>query len=255
MFIAIPSRDFTFTCTLFAPQSTFDMLSADPRANLPTFFAKFFPGVTPDLIPTEDLINQFLDSPHLPLISIKCAPYHYKSNVVILGDAAHAMVPFYGQGMNAGLEDVRVLFEHFDRSGVYFTKSLSERKSARRAALDAYTEFRAPDASAINDLALQNYLEMRSSVTSPVYRLRKWTEERLNVWVPSMGWSTQYSRVSFGNERYSEVRKQVARQGQLLVEMLVGGAAGLGMVGVGLAWWLRMSGGGNGRGWRSRWLP
>ncbi|KAI4151094.1 MAG: hypothetical protein LQ340_003689, partial [Diploschistes diacapsis] len=209
MFIAIPSLDQSFTCTLFAPQSTFDTLSRDPSAQLAPFFAANFPGVCPQLISPTNLVAQFGSSPHLPLISIKCAPHHFSSAAVILGDAAHAMVPFYGQGMNAGLEDVRVLFSLLDRHGVYDPSvparsappSLSRRhddrddRDARRAeALAAYTHQRATDAAAINDLALRNYNEMRAGVVSPVYLLRKFVEETVSVWMPWAGWRTQYSR-------------------------------------------------------------
>ncbi|KAK0516305.1 hypothetical protein JMJ35_000908 [Cladonia borealis] len=118
MFIAIPSLDHSFTCTLFAPSSHFTTLASKPSL-LPQFFHTHFPGVTPTLIHEQDLITQFTSNPHLPLISIKCSPHHFSSSAVILGDAAHAMVPFYGQGMNAGLEDVRVLFSFLDAHGVY----------------------------------------------------------------------------------------------------------------------------------------
>lgn len=219
MFIAIPSLDRSFTCTLFAPSSHFESLSARPDDELEPFFRKYFPGVCPELIAPTALQNQFKENPHLPLISIKCTPYHYKSSVVILGDAAHAMVPFYGQGMNAGLEDVRVLFDALDRHGVYshsFT-NVNELHATRGNALASYTTQRTPDAFAINDLALQNYEEMRSSVTSYSYKLRKYIEEKLNVYIPKSGFSTQYTRVSFENERYSDVEKSVQKQGRLLV--------------------------------------
>jgi kynurenine 3-monooxygenase len=125
------------------------------------------------------------------------------------------MVPFYGQGMNAGLEDVRVLFEHLDAHG--------NDAAGRATALDSYSSDRAPDAAAINDLALRNYQEMRADVTSHVYRLRKWIEEKMNVFLPSAGFATQYSRVSFGNLRYSEVEKLAEKQGKILL----GGMAGI----------------------------
>ena len=106
-------------------------------------------------------------------------------------------------------------------------------------ALEAYTKTRAPDASAINDLALRNYLEMRSGVTSPVYLFRKHVEEALSKRFPSLGWHTQYSRVSFGNQRYSEVIKVVRRQGQIL--LAIASVLGLGVMGVGIWWLLRLS--------------
>ncbi|KAL8773235.1 MAG: hypothetical protein Q9209_001913 [Squamulea sp. 1 TL-2023] len=192
-------------------------------------FSKNFPGVCPELISPQDLRQQFTENPHLPLLSIKCKPYHYKSSVVILGDSAHAMVPFYGQGMNAGLEDVRVLFDFLDAHDVYndSPKLATSRQARREGALNAYTVQRTPDAAAINDLALRNYQEMSAGVKSPLYRMRKWLEESVSLYLPSLGWSTQYSRVSFENQRYSEVEKAVARQGKIIVSLV-----GLGFVGL-----------------------
>jgi kynurenine 3-monooxygenase len=228
MFIAIPSTDGSFTCTLFLPSSHYLTLEASP-SSLPSFFDTHFPGVT-TLISPSSLVASFTQNPHLPLISIKCSPYHFASSVVILGDAAHAMVPFYGQGMNAGLEDVFVLFSILD--------SHSSGSSARASALAQYSSFRCPDAHAINDLALQNYTEMHSSVTSPVYKIRKWMEETLSTYVPNLGWATKYSRVSFENERYSEVVRKSERQGRLLVIALLS-MLGLPVVGGILGTWLR----------------
>ena len=240
MFIAIPSLDKSFTCTLFAPQSTFERLKANP-SSLPSFFDENFPGVSPERISLKDLMKQFTNSPHLPLISIKCSPYHYDSSVVILGDAAHAMVPFYGQGMNAGLEDVRVLFGCLDQEMLYSPNLPDTARTERRGrALAAYTHQRTPDASAINDLALRNYFEMRSGVTSPIYLIRKFVEETLSKYAPGLGWATQYSRVSFGNERYSDVVKMVKTQGQILLGVIVG-ATILGFSGP-MGWWYKQGG-------------
>jgi kynurenine 3-monooxygenase len=193
-----------------------------------------FPGVT-SLISPAELISSFTKNPHLPLISIKCQPYHFSDSAVIVGDAAHAMVPFYGQGMNAGLEDVRVLFDFLDK---YETKSsnLNGIAEGRAQALAEYSNYRKADAHAINDLALQNYTEMRASVVSPLYRLRKWMEERMSVYLPSIGFQTKYSRVSFENQRYSEIVRQSERQGRLLMISLVGGLTGPVVLGGFLAW-------------------
>lgn len=230
MFIAIPSLDKSFTSTLFLPASHFAQLDADPDSLLP-FFNKHFPGVADRLISASDLKKQYEENPHLPLISIKCSPHHFSSSAVILGDAAHAMVPFYGQGMNAGLEDVRVLFDFLDAH--------PSTPAGRAAALDEYTKQRTPDAHSINDLALRNYQEMRADVKSPLYRLRKFVEEKLSVYAPGLGFATQYSRVSFGSMRYSDVERLAQKQGKVLLSAIVGLAvAAVPLAGyVGWAWW------------------
>lgn len=250
MFIALPTHNGAFVCTLFGTVSLFNHLetaaSSDAHAFTSTF-DRLFPGVT-DHIPPESLIAQFKNNPHLPLISIKCTPHHYSSSVVILGDAAHAMVPFYGQGMNAGLESVSTLFDLLDAS-----KTAQSRQEAGfspqahedfdvdwrdpdhclAAALREYSHMRVRDAHAICDLALGNYQEMASGVVSRRYKARKWIEEWLDKWVPQLGWKTQYARVSFGRERYSVVVEMARRQGKVLNALF--DVLGLGAVG-GVVW-------------------
>lgn len=227
MFIAIPSLDKTFTSTLFLSSAQFTALDSS-KDNIVPFFKQNFPGVVPDLISEEDIVTQYTSNPHLPLVSIQCSPYHYADSCVILGDAAHAMVPFYGQGMNAGLESVRVLYSHIDAH-----------TNDRTAALNAYTAQRSKDAIAITELAMANYAEMSSHVKSPVYLARKAVEEWLNAWIPGLGWKTQYSRVSFGNERYSEVQQEGKRQAKIL--RAISGISTGGLLGVAafLVWKLR----------------
>lgn len=216
MFIALPSADRSFTCTLFAPAHYYDHLKSSPQI-LVESFDQHFPGVCPELISPEALVEQFTSNPHLPLISIKCAPHHFNSSVVILGDAAHAILPFYGQGLNAGLEDVRVLFSILDNHDVYDHSISSDARSvARHDALQAYTAQRCPDVHAINDLSKGNYLEMSKNVKTPLYKLRKTVEDMLECYFPRLGWRTQYSRVSFSIQRYSEVVSAVKHQGELL---------------------------------------
>jgi kynurenine 3-monooxygenase len=203
MFIALPNLDKSFVCTLFGPVDLFRKLEAGSNSEIVSTFDKHFPGVTTHIKP-EDLVAQFKRNPHLPLINIKCSPHHFNDSVVIVGDAANAMVPFYGQGMNAGLESVRVLFSKLDQA------------ATTAQGLADYTAERTTDAHAIADLAIANYIEMRSSVTSPFYKVRKYIEESLDKYLPSLGWATQYSRVSFSNMRYSEVIQKSQRQKLIL---------------------------------------
>ncbi|KAF1817323.1 FAD/NAD(P)-binding domain-containing protein [Eremomyces bilateralis CBS 781.70] len=242
MFLAIPNLDTSFTCTLFLQAEKFEQLDQDPRSVIP-FFQKNYPGIIPDLITEEDAVRQYKENPHLPLISIKCTPYHFGSSVVIVGDAAHAMVPFYGQGMNTGMEDVRVLFEILDQysatasqTGTPASSSKGDSSAqARSTALAAYSAQRHPDTAAINDLAIRNYQEMRADVRSRWYLFRKHVEEWLSLYVPRLGWATQYARVSFGNMRYSEVETRAKWQGMVLWRVVM--MSGLTMGGL-AGWWM-----------------
>ena len=243
MFIALPTHDGKFVCTLFGTHTLFKQLSKSNEEDFLSTFDSIFPGVTKH-IPPQSLLNQFRSNPHLPLINIKCTPHHYSSSVVILGDAANAMVPFYGQGMNAGLESVRTLFDTIDnlkttqsRQGAGFSDDTSQDVDSQdpdiclAAILEQYTQVRVQDTHAICDLALGNYHEMASGVVSKRYKWRKWVEETLDSWLPILDWKTQYSRVSFEKERYSTVIAKTSRQGRILNRLIdtigVGAAGGV----------------------------
>lgn len=209
----------TFTSQLFAPHAIFAELKANP-AGIVEFFQHNFPGVTPNLITPEAVQNQFLHNQHLPLIDIKCSPYHYRDTCVIVGDAAHAMVPFYGQGMNTGFEDVRILFEDFlDRPHFhsFHPTTTTTYPILPDQRLHAYSAIRQPDAHAMNELALQHYETLRVGVVSRSTRVRAWIEEWLSLRAPWLGWATLYSRVAFENGRYSDVTRQARRQEYVLL--------------------------------------
>lgn len=175
--------------------------------DLITFFQREFPDAI-SLIGREHLIYSYFHNPKSRLMSIKCTPYHYKNKALIIGDAAHNQVPFYGQGLNAGFEDLTVLFSLFP--------SLSTENLDLESIFSQYTHIRTPDVHAICDLALHNYWEMASGVVSPGYILRKWIEDLLYRYAPWTGIIPLYTMVSFGGMRYSEVRKKWRRQGRLL---------------------------------------
>ncbi|KAH7889306.1 hypothetical protein F5I97DRAFT_1801998 [Phlebopus sp. FC_14] len=176
MLIALPNKDKSFTCTVFAPTFEFDRLIS-PEEIL-SWFKSYFPDAL-ELLGEEKLLYDFANNPRSPLISIKAKPYHYKDRCVIIGDAAHSMVPFYGQGLNCGLEDVRVLRALLLREGVTPNFSPSEfgendlTDSRLSSALSRYTESRHEDLVAICELAMDNYVEMRHSVTTPLYLFKK----------------------------------------------------------------------------------
>ncbi|BFZ06787.1 hypothetical protein BsWGS_09826 [Bradybaena similaris] len=189
MLIALPNVDRSYTTTLFMSFDKFESITCEQE--LLEFFQREFPDSLP-LLGEKGLIKTFFSSTPQPMVSVKCHPYHVKGKAVLLGDAAHAMVPFYGQGMNCGLEDCIVLNEILDKYSDDFEKALSE-----------YTEVRHPDAVAICDLAMYNYIEMRSKVTSRLFLLRKKLDNFLYQLFPS-SWVPLYTMVSFTRTPYHQ---------------------------------------------------
>ena len=144
MLIALPNTDGTFTCTLFLPyegEISFDKLKTE--ADVKAFFNEHFPDAVP-MMPT--LVEDFFGNPTSSLVTIKVAPWHYKDKSALIGDAAHAIVPFYGQGMNAGFEDCTILAGLMDKHGDDWTTILNE-----------YDNKRKPNGDAVLDLALMNF--------------------------------------------------------------------------------------------------
>ncbi|XP_022092444.1 kynurenine 3-monooxygenase-like isoform X2 [Acanthaster planci] len=199
MMIALPNQDCTFTCTLFMPFQNFEEVNAAGGQAPLDFFRKYFPDAIP-LIGEEAILTTFEERQGLPMVSVKCSPYNYKDKVVILGDAAHAMVPFYGQGMNCGFEDCIVFNEFLDKFSNDFAK-----------ALPAYSEHRNPDAKAMCDLAMYNYIEMRSLVNSRWFLFRKRVDQFLN-WLMPNKYIPLYTMVTFSRIRYHSVIQQWKKQ-------------------------------------------
>lgn len=164
MMIALPNQDRTWTVTLFMPFENFSNIKSSE--DLLKFFETFFPDSIP-LIGEERLIKDFFKVKPQHLITVKCKPYHISSKVLLIGDAGHAVVPFYGQGMNAGFEDCTILTELFNEYGSDLDSILQE-----------FSERRWENTHAIADLAMYNYVEMRDLVNKkckfwPLYQSHK----------------------------------------------------------------------------------
>ncbi|KAL5529229.1 hypothetical protein ACEPAG_5213 [Sanghuangporus baumii] len=257
MLIALPNKDKSFTCTLFAPTADFDRLS-DPDQALAWFQSQFPDAIS--LIGEQAILEAFRNNPRSPLIAIKAAPYHYKDRAVIIGDAAHAMVPFFGQGLNCGLEDVRVLDIILRGEKVDPTYALDASvdfvDTNLAGALKKYTETRHNDLVAISDLAMANYVEMRHSVTTPSYLFLRALNNLFSVLtsrsqaMPSSvfpllsstpfpspsptGWIPLYTMVTFRPDiSYSTARQKAERQQKILRDLgLITSATGI--LGIGI---------------------
>ncbi|WP_114777333.1 FAD-dependent oxidoreductase [Botryobacter ruber] len=189
MMIALPNIDGSFTCTLFFPykgEASFASLTTE--AQLLEFFGRVFPDAVP-LMP--GLAEEFFENPVGSLVTIKCFPWSYGGNTLLIGDAAHAVVPFYGQGMNAGFEDITVLDQLLDTFDGDWQQLF-----------ETFEQKRKPDADAIADLAVENFIEMRDKVADPRFLLRKKIEAKINEQYPGK-WIPLYSMVTFSDYPYS----------------------------------------------------
>ncbi|KAJ2149367.1 kynurenine 3-monooxygenase, mitochondrial precursor [Coemansia sp. RSA 564] len=212
MLIALPNLDKSFTCTLFMPWSEFAKVESD--AEVTAFFRKHFPDALA-LMGERRVCAEYAANPKGSLMYVKCAPSTYKSRAVILGDAAHAMVPFYGQGMNCGFEDIealdRIMVKTLHESGQANDCTANLTDDQLHKALDEYSVTRAVDTSAIVDLALENYVEMRAKVVDFAYLARKHLEGLLHRLFPQRI-IPLYTMVSFTSIPYAKVVSQWNRQ-------------------------------------------
>jgi kynurenine 3-monooxygenase len=206
MLIALPNPDGSFTCTLFFPfEGPLSFASIKSKEDVQAFFKKYFPDAMA-MMPT--LEEDFLANPASSLVTVRCYPW-VKNNSLLIGDAAHGIVPFYGQGMNAGFEDCRILNDLLEQHRDDWQKVLPEFQQQRK-----------PDADAIAQLALDNFIEMRDLVDDPQFILRKKIEAKLHQLYPDK-WIPLYSMVTFyENMRYSEALKTGKKQKQIMDEVL-----------------------------------
>ena len=197
MMIALPNADATFTCTLFWPFEgplSFDALETPD--DIRRFFEREFPDAFP-LMPT--LVEDYQNNPVGSLVTVRCGPWHYRDKAVLLGDAAHAIVPFYGQGMNASFEDCSAL-----------NACIAQHAPDWERAFAAYFAMRKENSDTIADLAIANFIEMRDHAASPGFRMKKRIERILHSFVP--GYVPLYTLVSFTRMPYAEAVRQAKRQ-------------------------------------------
>lgn len=207
MLIALPNPDGTFTCTLFFPfegDPSFGSLQTDEQIR--TFFETQFTDAT-RLMP--DIVAQYKTNPNSSLVTVKCYPWVHQDRFALIGDAAHAIVPFFGQGMNCGFEDCFVLNGLMDKYGENWVDLLQ-----------AYQALRKPDGDAIAELALNNFLEMRDRVADPKFLLQKKIESRIHARNPDQ-WVPAYSQVTFSPHiRYSEALVNSMRQEAIMQQLM-----------------------------------
>ena len=199
MLIALANPEGDFTVTLFAPTTTFEALR-DPAA-VDAFFAEHFSSFA-TMVP--DLADQFFTNPTGALATLRGTGWSHEGRAVVVGDAAHAIVPFHGQGMNAAMESVRALDRHLRAS-----------PDDLAAAFAAYEVERKPDADAIAAMALDNYVEMRSGVVDPDYLAQRTLALELEQRHPTR-LSPRYNMVMFSTMPYAEAQARAQRQAELI---------------------------------------
>ena len=205
MLIALPNVDGTFACILFLPFEGKDSFEQLPtRAAVLEFFQLQFPDARA-LMP--DLVDNFLANPVGSMVTIRCSPWYFEGKALLLGDAAHAIVPFFGQGINCGFEDCTVLMELLDQHGADCNKVFSEFERARKQNTDA-----------IADLAIENFVEMRDRVGDPRFLFRKKVEFALQEKYPQR-FVPKYSMVTFLRVPYTTALKRGQVQDRMLTEL------------------------------------
>jgi kynurenine 3-monooxygenase len=204
MMIALPNPDGSFTCTLFAPYEGENSLAElKSEKSVEAYFNKFFPDIVP-LMP--ELQQDFFSNPTGSLVTVKCFPWKH-NRVCLIGDAAHAIVPFYGQGMNCGFEDVRELDELLGAEENWDT------------VLSAFEKQRKPNTDAIADLALYNFIEMRDLSGREDFQLRLKIEKRIAAAFPDK-FMTLYSMVTFNQTPYFTALNKGKEQNVLLDKIM-----------------------------------
>ena len=205
MLIALPNMDKSFTVTLFMPNEgeiSFEAISS--QEELMSFFNEHFPDAVP-LLP--DLNKDFFENPTGHLATVRCSPWHYQDKALLIGDAAHAVVPFHGQGMNCGFEDVSEFDAQIDKFAGDWHKIFAETDRLRQ-----------PNGNAIADMAIENYITMRDSVRDEKFLLKNALAFELEKRFPDY-FCPRYSMVMFHRLPYAEAQSRGVVQEEILTEL------------------------------------
>ncbi|MFN4082651.1 MAG: FAD-dependent oxidoreductase [Bacteroidia bacterium] len=203
MMIALPNPKGDFTCTLFMPFEMFDAIKT--KEDVRNFFNEEFPDAVP-MMPT--LIDDYMKNPTSSLVTVRCYPWVKGDKIALAGDAAHAVVPFYGQGMNCSFEDIVVLDNMIEKYGDDWHKIFDE-----------YQKERKPNADAIADLAIQNYYEMADKVGDKHFLHKKQIEHELTELYPDK-FKSQYELTTFSLSGYRYALEQ-GKKNDILLEKII----------------------------------
>ncbi|HBS28845.1 MAG TPA: hypothetical protein DEB06_05215 [Phycisphaerales bacterium] len=210
MMIALPNPDGSFTCTLFWPfEGPYSFAALKKAEDVLWFFRVEFPDAVP-LIP--DLVRDFQENPTASLVTVRCSPWHVGDGAVLIGDAAHAIVPFYGQGMNASFEDC-----------VRLSEALARHPASVERAFEEFGRLRTPDTDAIARLAQDNFIEMRDKAARASFRAGKHAQHALERWLPGL-YLSLYEMVSFTTIPYAQALRRAQRQRAVVLTALIAAA-------------------------------
>ncbi|AMV23915.1 Kynurenine 3-monooxygenase [Gemmata sp. SH-PL17] len=205
MMIALPNLDRSFTCTLFLPhrgEPGFDQFSTPDAVT--SFFTRTFPDAVPLI---ADLPGEFFRNPTGGLVTVRCSQWYSEGRVLLLGDAAHAIVPFFGQGMNCAFEDCEVLADLFDEHGENWDEVFPRFFASRK-----------PNTDAIAQLALDNFIEMRDTSADPHFALKRQLEHKLEERYPGQ-FVSKYGMVSFHRTPYRDALERGRVQDRILMDV------------------------------------
>lgn len=220
LFVSHPNRDGSHTLTLFLPHEGEDSFATTQTPEgIRALFKKYFPDLQPML---PSLVEQWMARPTGALLTTKTAPWRFENWMVLVGDSAHAVYPFYGQGMNSAFEDCSALLS-----------SLKAHPNDRSAAFAAYENARRPHTDVLMELSKANFIELRQKVNSPLFLLRKRMDVMLNRLMPNV-WLPIYTMISHTTMPYGDALARARKQNRIL-----GGVAACVALAIGAsAWWV-----------------